>query len=504
MLNSMISQIKKYIDIEDYYNAEKSLKKLREDNVSSIEVDIIEIKLLVEKHNYDEALLLIEKVLAEYETNVEVLKIKGIIQISRGKKELAYSTLKKANELDKTNKDVLLHLGVAAINTERYEEAREIYREMFHYSKGDEITGFFQSSNRFIIEKFERKRDELTDSEKVIYGASEYYLSNFEKAIEIFQSMKNLDNNDKALIILANICRINHNYKKALIYVDKAIKINESERGYYNKGLILEEINKVNEAIQCYKTVKGINPNYLPVYNRLYELLLKSKKYDSNIRSLLQEFIDKKYDYEVSLRNMGLFFELEGDNDKAIDYYDKSIKYFNKYVDGYLSKIFIYRKMNNYFAAFEVCEKALEETYQDIRIILAKSLLLCDVGQYSNALEWIDWSISEDEEYYKSYYFRALSLYKLEEYSEALDSIDKAIKINSSDIICWAMKIFLKNKINKNGYLELLTQYYHEDKLSQVLVDKFIKDLKDSVSYLKVDNTYLDTIKILVNERIGV
>lgn len=504
MLKDIINETKKCIDVEDYYNAEKSLKKLREDNGDNIEFDIIEIKLLVGKHDYNRALLLIEKVLKSCEANVEILKVKGIIQISKGQKELAYSTLKRAMELDKNDKDILFHLGIASINTGRYEEAREIYREIFHYSKGDEITGYFQSSNKFIIEKYEKKIDILTDDEKAMYGSSEYYLSNFEKAIEIFTSIKDLNINDKVLIILANINRINHKYKKALIYVDKAININDSERAYYNKGLILQEINRVNEAIECYKNVVRINPNYLPVYNKLYELLLRTKKYDSNLESLLEEFIDKKYDYEISLRNMGLFFELQGDSDKAIDYYDKSIRYFNRYVDGYLSKIFIYRNKNDYFTAFEVCERAFEETYQDINVVLVKALLLCDIGQYSNALEWIDWVIDEDEENCKPYYFRSLCLYKLEEYSDALESIDKAININREEILNWSMKIFLEKKINKNGYLELVKEYYDEDKLSKLLIDRFIEELKDSVSSLKVDDTYLNTINILLNQRIGV
>jgi tetratricopeptide (TPR) repeat protein len=120
--------------------------------------------------------------------------------------------------------------------------------------------------------------------------------------------------------------------KNALVYFDKALEINPTSiEVLRNKGLYLKDINKYNEAIECFKAILSIDPKFSEsyynigvVYIAAYRDDMEQFSKDTTINIALENFqkaiqIDPKY--PDALYNIGHLYKFKGDKKTAKSYF---------------------------------------------------------------------------------------------------------------------------------------------------------------------------------------
>lgn len=123
-----------------------------------------------------------------------------------------------------------------------------------------------------------------------------YFENKHEKALVIFYDLITENPNDALLLEIIAICEFQlFNYQKALIYINKALDIDNNVSFRLNKASILSEQGfanndelKINQAILIYKSI--INENYVSdtVFYNLGNALSRLGKYQEGIEYYLK------------------------------------------------------------------------------------------------------------------------------------------------------------------------------------------------------------------------
>ena len=122
-----------------------------------------------------------------------------------------------------------------------------------------------------------------TFSSLVEQGDDAYRKQRFDEALECYIKSAIFDPSDKTVMLkIANIYKIKGNNQKAISYYDKIISIDKkSTDAYFNKGLVLANDKKYDDAIKCFEKVIEYSPDYPYAYYSMgmaYELKDMPKK----------------------------------------------------------------------------------------------------------------------------------------------------------------------------------------------------------------------------------
>ena len=486
------------IDVKNLYEADKIIKKIKDENSEDEKLFILEGKYFGEKNDNKNAFELFNKALEINPNSIEGLYERGRLFSRMGKKEESYNDLKKAYNLDNNNEKVMFFLGRMAINLEKYEEAREIFKKLYHHRKDEDVSNYFASANKFIIDELEEK-DELTYEEKLSLAKSKFYMGKLEEAEEIYKELGEINSVD-ALLTYSYVIKNLYTLEQGIKYIDKAIEIEpENPRVHLYKGIFLEEMGMLNEALESYKKSNSLDKKYEPVYNRMISVLNKLHKYKDvfEIAKIAEGF---NYDKEVFYNSLAEAYynsrttkEASIYIDKALSYIDKAIELCPNYPEANLQKSKILRESERYRDAMDVCNKIIDFGYNGELIAVEKALILRSVEQYEGALEWLEWYLDNDNDAILSNYIKATCLIYLEQREEAFKCIDKVILDSNKDIAAYAGKMFLmfyEGNHSKEEYVDIAKKalkFEGVDYNNNAIMSDFVHKYKKSMSKLKYD-----------------
>ena len=497
-LKELYEEASLQIDVKNLYEVDKIIKKIKDENSEDEKLFILEGKYFGEKNDNKNAFELFNKALEINPNSVEGLYERGRLFSRMGKKEESYNDLKKAYNLDNNNEKVMFFLGRMAINLEKYEEAREIFKKLHHHRKDEDVSNYFTSANKFIIDKLEEK-DELTYEEKLSLAKSKFYMGKLEEAEEIYKELGEINSVD-ALLIYSYVIKNLYKLEQGIKYIYKAIEIEpENPRVHLYKGIFLEEMGRLNEALESYEKSNSLDKKYEPVYNRMISVLNKLHKYKNvfEIAKIAEEF---NYDKEVFYNSLAEAYynsrttkEASSYINKALSYIDKAIELCPNYPEANLQKSKILRESERYRDAMDVCNKIIDFGYNGELIAVEKALILRSVEQYEGALEWLEWYLDNDNDAILSNYIKATCLIYLEQKEEAFKCIDKVILDSNKDIAAYAGKIFLmfyEGNHSKEEYVDIAKKALKVENVdcnNDAIMSDFVHEYKKSMSKLKYD-----------------
>ena len=398
----------------------------------------------------------------------------------------------------------MFSLGRIELNLEKYEEGRETFKTVYHYRKDANVSNYFSSANKFIIDKLEEK-EELTYDEKLSLAKSKFLLGNIEEADEIYKEVGDINSVD-ALLTYSYVIKNLYTLEQGINYVDKAIEIEpKNPRTYLYKGIFLEEMGKFNEALEAYEKSNSLDEKYEPVYNRLISVLNKLNKYKEafKIAKVAEKF---NYDKEVFYNNLAEAYYKTKKDKEALECLDKAIEICPNYPNANLKKSKILREEKKYRDAMDVCNNIIDFGYNGELIAVEKALILREVEQYEGALEWLEWYLDNDNDAILSNYVKATCLIYLKQREDAFNCIDKVILDSNKDIAAYAGKMFLMfyegNYLDKE-YVNIAKEalglndidYNEKDKI----MSQFLLEYKNSNSKLKYDkDTYCFIVESII------
>lgn len=193
--------------------------------------------------------------------------------------------------------------------------------------------------------------------------------------------------NPDALHLLGLIFNSNKDFNNAKNYIEKAISISPSLNYYVSLAKVYTCQNNIAEAINCYKTILSLKPDFVEVYNTLGNLLSDLNRTDEatecyldaikikpdyveayynlgntllkndNIEAAKSFYIHAltlKQDYAEAYYNLGVTFHFENNVQEAIKHYEKAISLKPDYLEAYYSLATAYLIEKNFEKGWKV------------------------------------------------------------------------------------------------------------------------------------------------------
>jgi len=280
-------------------------------------------------------------------------------------------------------------------------------------------------------------------------------------------------------------------FETALIYINKAIKIDENEVWFWvQRAKILTSLSKLEEANLDLKRVIQISTFYPEFYLSVINNLINNKKFDLAI--ILLSELEKKFGLdELIVFTRNSIYSLQGNHSlivKEIEKLESAFPYNLKYkiiladeylkvsdtlragavyrniykdhsleeivVLGYLNYLKIVGKHDRYLKIINdvISQKSFSTESVD------KLLMSLDMDQTFSAdskSEVYKKAIDSGLDSYTAYSLTANALVESEKYSEARKYLVKAIGINASEYKSWEQLLILDEKLNDHANLKI-------------------------------------------------
>ena len=150
------------------------------------------------------------------------------------------------------------------------------------------------------------------------------------------------------------------NYLEALEELDKILKIDPSSVEKLNlKGVILQLLDKPDEARQSWIEALKINKNYYDPYFNLGNSFMDEKNYDSAEVYYSKAAKCQPENFKIYFQ-LGFLFMNKNELKKAYDFFNKSRNYNNIFAPTYYNLGIVLNNLNKKNEAIEYLEKAIE------------------------------------------------------------------------------------------------------------------------------------------------
>ena len=158
------------------------------------------------------------------------------------------------------------------------------------------------------------------------------------------------------------------NYTGAVESYDKALAIEKDYRIYYQKGIALKKLTKLDDARGSFEESIKLKPDFEAGYNALGGVYFAMGKYDkavenfekvlsttksSNIKSAV------KKNLSIAYAKMGSIAMTEGNSKRALEYLQNSVSNDN-YDAAYLSLAKLYSELGDWDKSISAAESALK------------------------------------------------------------------------------------------------------------------------------------------------
>jgi predicted O-linked N-acetylglucosamine transferase (SPINDLY family) len=158
---------------------------------------------------------------------------------------------------------------------------------------------------------------------------------------------------------------------------------------FTNKGNVLHELKRFDEALQSHEEALRIKPNYAEAHNNKGNALKELKRYSEALHSY-KEALRIKPDYAAAFSNKGVVFQELNRFDEALQSYEAALRINPDFENGHNNKGSMLEDFRRFDEALQSYEEALR-IKPDYNFLLGKSqhirLHLCDWGNFNLILE---------------------------------------------------------------------------------------------------------------------
>ena len=264
------------------------------------------------------------------------------------------------------------------------------------------------------------------------------------------QILKKQNNHFDALQLLATAYGQQKNPELALRYFDQAIQINRTNPAIFNnKGIVLKELQRFDEAVQSYEAALLINPKYAAAYNNKGNALQALKRFDEALLNY-EAALDIKPDYIEAHNNKGNALKELKRFDHALQSYEAALLINQEFAEVHNNKGSVLKDLKKYDEALQSYETALRIKPNYAEAFYNKGIALQALKQLNEALKSYESALSIKPNYAEANNNKGIALQELKRFDEALQSYEAALLINPE---------FAEVHNNKGSVLEDLKRF---------------------------------------------
>jgi predicted O-linked N-acetylglucosamine transferase (SPINDLY family) len=281
----------------------------------------------------------------------------------------------------------------------------------------------------------------------VIYGQ----LKETKKAVIYFQKAIKLNpSNDELHCNLGNALADNNQFELAITHFDSAIQLNpKGFVAYSNRGRALHGLGLLSEALANYNKAIELEGNYTEAYYNRGIVLQALGKHDDALLSY-ENAIKLKHDYAEAYFNCGNVLKDLSRFKEALTSFSKAIEIKPLYAEAHHNCGIVLREMMLFDDSLSSYDKSLAINPKFAEAYNNRGILLLELKSTVLAIENFSKAIYIKPELAQAYSNRGNALKELKKYDAALLDYDRAISLN---------KIYAEAYFNKAVVLKELYRF---------------------------------------------
>lgn len=484
--------------------------------------------------NYLNSAIYLRHYVSLVDDDVETLKILGEVYQHNNDNEYSYETYKRLVELEPENWEFHYLSGKFAEKLEKTEKAENHYLTSLSLNNRNEETYKKLYQHYINREKYEKAED-------IIIAYSNQYPTNLNILVTLAKVKEMKNDFTSSVATYKDILQKNRNFRPALEGLAQ-LRLQIAEN--------LEKDNRFQMAIEEYKKIIELTPNYFIAYYKLgnlyhkinnnqlalfflekgleiqkehYELnrLLGIIYYNFNnntkaVQLLLKCIEHEENDIEV-LRILSDIFFKEKDYKKAINIYEKIVKLDPQARDFYNLGI-LYEAINNFNSAISYYETALKLNPDWKTLYFKLGELNFKINKLNESLKYYTSAKNYFPEDGELFYKKGKINFITRRYESSLENLNTALKYNYKNKMVYFLIGTIHNK--RSDYLKSIKSYevifpdnknleFNNYNIKKLLFDSYMKysasimdsDDKTAEKYLlkaiEIDNTNIEVYGML-------
>jgi protein O-GlcNAc transferase len=250
-----------------------------------------------------------------------------------------------------------------------------------------------------------------------------------KEAEKLYKSILKSSSSNFEVIHLLGIIKIQlKQFEEAIIWLNKAILINNNHSISNNLGVCYKELKKYPEALNNFKNAIKINPNYAEAYNNLAIVYRSLENYDQAIKNY-NKAIKLKPDYAEAYNNLGLVFLKLKDSEEAKKYFQQAIKLKSNYGEAYNNLGIAQNRLKETEKAKESLERAIELRPDYVEAYNYLGSIFLELEEKNKAIEYFKKTIKLKPDYADAYNNLGITYNELGEIKKAKEFLEYAIKL---------------------------------------------------------------------------
>jgi tetratricopeptide (TPR) repeat protein len=326
----------------------------------------------------------------------------------------------------------------------------------------------------------------------------EYLRSSYTLAEEKLRLALKIEKRNPDAWFLWGQCRWQQkDYKGAIGYYDKALKLTPSEPEYhFHKGVALEDMGKVKKAIRSYVRTTRLSPQYTLAWKRLGTIFYRAGDMDMAVQQYSEVVKVDPLDKEGFLLR-GIAQTQRGDYPEALADFTFTLALDPEDVDAYDNRARIHARQGDARAAIQDFSQVIDLRPRDRDARMNRGVILLALGLRVQALADLDTAIALDSTLSDAWWNRAFLLHEEGDWDAARLSAIKATRLAPNDAQAWLLlgKIEFRRRKHADAVLAFdrcialdkrqAEAYLHRGEAKRVLGDESsaCKDWKQVLRY---------------------
>jgi len=323
----------------------------------------------------------------------------------------------------------------------------------FDSEEFEEIIHYYLENGKMALAKKATKlglEQHPTSTNLKLFQVEMYIFENkLDIADELLDELYLLEqSNEEIYIQKANIFSRRDNHKKAILLLEKALKITEDEAD------VLSLLGMEYLFIEDYENAKYYFMKCLEVdeqdYSALYNIIYCFDYLDQNEEAIvyLNDFLNKNPYCEVAWHQVGKQYYALKEYKKALAAFDFAIISDDRFIGAYLEKGKVLEKLKQFERAIESYTVTLSLDEPTSFALLRIGKCYEKMGNNEMALQFYTKCVEEDSLLDKAWIAITDFYFRKRNYQKALYYIEKAINIDSENVLYWKRYAKINKRLN--------------------------------------------------------
>ena len=217
--------------------------------------------------------------------------------------------------------------------------------------------------------------------------------------------------------------------EEAIESYDKALAIKPGyTEAYTNRGNALQELRRLEDALTSFSKAVAIKPNYAEAHYNCGNVLRELKRFEDALASY-DKAVALKLDYAEAYTNRGITLQELKRFEEAITSYDKALAIRPNHAEAYANRGNTLRLFKRFEDALANYGKALALRPDSFEVYVNCGLLLQEVKRFDDALASYDKALALRPDSVEVYFNRGRLFHDAKRFEDALASYDQVLAL---------------------------------------------------------------------------